>query len=333
MRIIKFLFFSLLWILGLGSIIFFLGRELLLVWQSSVIKSDYNSLLNNNHAVICTEKYSYAQDSWSQLRFVSNKEYKLEAICSDFATLPLEIKTRKLLPLVSKTSSSSGFNTSENALPSFIEISVLGRKTYLYTDGKEIHSTYFKKPDLDYDQGPLSSCEAHNYQCCSLDWESGVGEQLADVNDCPKSCFSSCLLRPSILLFNTRPAFDDLTRTVAVSSGESVSFSYVVGNGKSDAFSGQLDQEENKSWLKKIQALFTKSDENADLEGIALPVTVTIDFGDGQTWQSSNLKETTEHTYTCINKSCYYQATINAKDAQGVLSANNELAKMVIKVR
>ncbi|AKM81692.1 MAG: hypothetical protein US01_C0001G0766 [candidate division TM6 bacterium GW2011_GWF2_28_16] len=331
MRILKFFFFSMLWILGLGLLAFLFGREILLALESNIIKNDYNSLLNKNYAAACTNQFSYSQDYWTQIKFTSDKEYNLEVVCSDFATSPIVLSSKKMLPLVSKASFGSGFIINDQKLPSFIELEVLGRNLYIYTDAQKIYSNYLSKPDFDYDQGPLSSCEAHNYQCCSLDVQSGLGEQLTSVNDCPKSCYESCLFRPSILLFNSQPALDETTRTIEVLSGETISFSYVLGNGKNDVFSGQISRDEETSWLQKLQAIFSrqKVEEN---DGIALPVEVNIDFGDGETWQSASLQDSVDHSYICQTKTCYFQVKISAKDVQGVLSVDNELAKMIVKV-
>jgi hypothetical protein len=133
------------------------------------------------------------------------------------------------------------------------------------------------------------------------------------------------------LLFNSQPAIDEKTRTLEVFSDETISFSYVLGNGKNDVFSGQISRDEKTTYLQKIQAIFSKKtiEEN---EGIALPVEVSIDFDDGEFWQSANLHDSIDHTYTCRTKTCYFQVKISVKDARGVLSVDNELAKMIVKV-
>lgn len=331
MRILKFFFFSMLWIFGLGLLVFLFGREILLAWEARIIKNDYNSLLNKKYAANCVDQFSYSQDFWTQIKFTSDKEYNLEVVCADFVSSPIVLSSKKMLPLVSKVSTGSGFVINSQKSPFFIELESLGRNLYVYTDAQEIYSNYLSKPDLDYEQGPLSSCGAHNYQCCSVDLQSGIGEQITSVNDCPKSCYESCLLRPSILLFNSRPTVDEVTRTLEVSADEMISFSYVLGNGKSDVFSGQVSRDEETSLLQRIQAFFSKQTAE-ESNGIALPVAVTIDFGDGETWQSANLNDSVDHSYACRSKVCYYQVKMSARDALGVLSADNELSKMIVKV-
>ncbi len=332
MRILRFFLFSLLGIFIFSLIGFFLGREVLLVYGSSMLKSDYNNLFRKNYAEQCVRQFDYSQDYWTQIRFISNKEYNLEVVCADFVAAPIVLASKKLPPLLFKKTSGSGFLIDQRELPFFIELSALGRELFVYTDNQEMHSNYFFKPDLDYEAGPLSSCQAHNYRCCSLEVESGLGEQITAVNDCPKSCFTSCLLRPVVLSFNGRPALDDETRTIEVGSGEAVTLSYVLGNGKTDVFTGQLNKEQKQSFLEKLQTIFSKNLINQSDDELALPVQVTIDLGDGQIFQSTNLQDSFDHIYTCQTGNCYFNVKLTALDARGVLSVDNELAKMIIKV-
>jgi hypothetical protein len=133
------------------------------------------------------------------------------------------------------------------------------------------------------------------------------------------------------LSFNSRPGFDSSERVVEVRVGEPVTLSYVIANGKSDVFAGQLVKDEQISWLQRIQALLRGQPSQHEL-GLALPVTVTVDLGDGASWQGQSLQDTFDHVYECANRTCFFQVRLMASDAAGVLSADNELAKMVVKV-
>lgn len=332
MRILKFLSFSLIGLLALGFLSFFFGREILLVWGASTIKGDYNHLLTENFADECSRQFSYGQDYSTQIRFTSEKEYNLEVVCADFTSTPIVLASKKLPPLLYKKSFGSGFTIDDQNLPFFVKLSSLGREIFIYTDNKSIYSNYLSVPDLDYEQGPFSSCQSHSYQCCNSDTQSGVGNQLNNVNDCPKSCYESCSIRPNVLSFNSRPALDDSNRTVAINSGETITFSYILGNGKTDVFEGQISKEENQTFLEKLQTIFSKTKTSDNSDGIALPVQVTIDFGDGEFFSEESLYGSVDHSYSCQNNVCYFQAKILVKDAHGVLSADNELAKMIIKV-
>ncbi len=330
MRILKFFFLALMWIAIAGALLFFGGREILLLLAMNMLKSDYKTLANNNYAKFCKTQFDYDQSYSTQLRFSSDREYAMEVVCSDFATTPISIKKKSLPPLVKKTSVGSGVVLDEEKLPFMVQLSILGRHGYVYTDDALIHASYFSPPDLDYASGPASVCQAHQYQCCSLDVQSGEGMQLETVTDCPKSCYESCLLRPVFLFFKSQPAMEDATRVVELSAGETVTLSYVLGNGKSDAFANQLDKNASPTWLDKLQVFF--SGEQVPASALALPVQVTLDFGDGQVWESQNLQDSVDHTYVCRLQTCYFQVQIKATDAQGATTLDNELSKMIIKV-
>lgn len=330
MRILRFFLFSFLGISVLTGLAFFFGREILLLWGSSMLQTDYNSLSKKGYGQECVQQFAYNQEYWTQLRFTSNKEYNLEVVCADFVASPIVLESRKLPPLLFKNSFGSGFILDERELPSFVELSALGRKVFIYKDAQKIHANYIFKPDLDYVDGPLSSCQAHNYQCCSLDVQSGLGEQTTEVNDCPKSCYQSCLLRPVVLSFNSRPALDLETRMVELRDGEALTLTYVLGDGKNDAFGNQLIKDQAVPLLEKMQTLLSKKSDGDQSKSEY--TVVTIDLGDGETWQSIKLQDDHEHVYKCQSRTCYFQVKLSAKDQQGVLSADNELSKMVVKV-
>lgn len=332
MRILKFFFLALIWILVISFSVFFLGREMILFFGAGVIKNSYNSLLKRNFSRLCVEQFSYGQDYFTQIRFTSNKEYHLEVVCSDFTASPILIESKKLLPLLFKKSFGSGFVIDDRQLPSFIELGVLGRNIYIYAEDQIIHANYLGFPDLDYDQGPESSCQAHNYQCCSTDLQSGLGQQITEVNDCPKSCYESCLLRPIFLSFNSRPAFEEFNRLVELRAGEALTLSYVLGNGKGDVFSGQLDKNIKISPLEQLQTIFSGKKDSRIAAEITLPVTIKIDFGDGEIWESTNPQDSVDHVYNCQTQTCYFQVNIMAQDVKGILSVDNEATKMIIKV-
>lgn len=331
MRIIKFLFTAIFITAFIGGLVFLVLREVVLVMGASMLSADYKNLQAKNYGQECASQYGYPQDYFTQLRFISNKEYQKEVVCVDFTSTPIILENKKLPVFLFKTSFGSGFVIDERETPSVIELSSLGRKIFVYTEEGKMRSNYLRAADLDYDLGPISSCQAHDFICCNLEVQGGDGEQLSRVNDCPKSCYSSCLLRPVILSFNSRPAFDAQTRLVEVRSGESVAFSYVIGNGKNDVFAGQISEDEEKSYLEKLQILSSGLKNNSTDE-LALPVNITIDFGDGEKWQNSALQDTTEHQYSCASKTCFFQVKLSASDARGVLSVDNELAKLRVRV-
>ncbi len=331
MRIIKFFLAALLGTIIIGGLVILVLREVVLVAGASSLSGDYKSLLNKNYSQECMRQHGYVQDYFTQIRFTSNREYKTEVVCADFTSTPIVLESKKLPILLFKTSIGSGFVIDERKLPSTIKLSSLGRKIFVYTENGQMHSNYLRPADLDYELGPVSVCQAHDYQCCDLDVQSGEGEQLTRVNDCPKSCYTSCLLRPVVLSFNTRPALDTETRIVEVRANELVTFSYVVGDGKTDVFAGQIAKNEELNLLEKMQALIA-GPKSSKAGGLSLPVTVTIDFGDGEIWQSNKLQDTIDHQYACTSQTCVFQVKLSASDSRGVLSVGNELTRMIIKV-
>lgn len=332
MRILKFFFLSLLWILAATIGLFFVGREILLFASVNMLKNDYNSINNRNYSKRCIDQFNYNQDYFTQLRFTSDKEYNLEVVCVDFIASPIVLDHQKLPPLVFKKSFGSGFQIDESRSPFIVELSILGRRAFVYTDNADVHYTYFNAPDLDYDQGPTSTCQGHNYQCCSLDLQSGLGSQISLVNDCPKSCYESCLLRPMFLSFKSQPVLNDENNLVELFNNETLTLSYVLGNGKGDVFSDQLDKNSQISFLEKLQAVFSKRDKSLTEGQLSMPLTIQIDFGDGKVWTSNNFQDTVDHNYACQTQTCYFQVKITAQDAKGVLSVNNDLSKMIVKV-
>lgn len=332
MRIIKFFLLSLLSLLMISSLIFLLGREIILLWGAKTLQAHYRSLQSKNYSNWCVEKFTYAQEAWTQLRFVSNKAYQLEVVCADFTSTPLLIASYQLPPFLAKNSGGTGFIKDERNLPFFLELSIFGRSAYLYLEDQQLHFSYTAPPDLDYQAGPLSSCQAHGFTCCRLDVENGVGNQLTQVLDCPKSCYQSCLLRPLFLSFNSNPSKDAESQVVEINGAETLTFSYVLGNGKEDVFAGQIDQNASSSWLEKLQTAWGARFKSSQ-PTLALPALVTITFGDGQTWQSQNLQDTVDHRYVCQTSSCYFQAQISAQDAQGARSLDNETNQITVKVR
>lgn len=332
MRILKFFFLALIWILIIGSLVFFLGREIILFFGASALKHDYKTLLQKNYSKLCVNQFAYSQDYSTQIRFTSNKEYNLEVVCVDFSSSPILVEKRKLLPLLFKESFSSGFIIDERKLPFSVRLGILGRSINVYAEDQSIHSSYLGSPDLDYERGPITSCQAHNYRCCSTDLQSGLGEQITEVNDCPKSCYESCLLRPIFLSFNSSPAFEEFNRLVELSAGEAITLSYVLANGKGDVFSGQINKNIKTPLLEQLQTIFSDKKDSELGADITLPVTIKIDFGDGETWESTNFQDTIDHVYVCQTKTCYFQIHITAQDSKGVLSVDNEATKLMVKV-
>ena len=338
MRIIRFLSSSLLLIVFLLVVGILLSRELLLVIASSDLKRAANFLLNQNHLNNCYDGFSRSPAAWGQLRFVNDREYILETVCSDFPKRPIIIESRTLPVLVKKVAGGSGFIFDlREKKASQIILNALGKELTIFKEINELASG--KAPtSIDYYPGPASECEGFNYQCCQNDIEQGVGTRQELATDCAKTCFSSCRPRPLVIAFNAMPASSSSKRTVYVKSGQAVSFAFVVGDGKQELFGNQImvddDDQSIFQWKSRLELLvdLISNIENRPVEAVQLPITSTIFFGDEQSYTTQSLQGVTEHVYTCNEAVCYYEAWIEAQDARLTKSVDYELSRLKIIV-
>lgn len=326
MRIVRFFFFSILGLTITGAIFFFLGRNLLLIYSSNLLSRSVERLNKGNFSTHCQERFAGNQESYPQIRFTSEKDFNLEVVCSSFEEKPIILEEKHLPPLVEKTSTTSGFILKKAAYPSYIELKSMGRKATAYIEDNVYHFSFLSRPDLDYSMGPKSNCQAFASTCCSLDLETGLGQQITEVTDCPKSCYSQCAVRPIILSFNNRPADDQ--GVIYLKSGQAVSFAYVVTASLQNPFGEQSVA--SSSVGSSLRSLI--SPEQKKGLSAALPIMITIDFGDGQSFQSQSLQESLDHVYTCGAALCYYQVRIQAIDAAGVSSLDDELSRLTVNV-
>lgn len=286
----------------LAGISFLVGREIFLVLGVTQIRTSLSLLrqIDKNpkaYGQQCRQKgVTVDSDVLSslQLRFISSNEYVVEVVCSQFSMDPIVIETKKLPQFVKKLPGNTGIVWGESA--SGIGLEVFGRKRAIVVEKQEI---FYSPVDdrLSYGVGPSSSCQAYGFQCCQLETQLGLGDQYNGVNDCPLTCFSSCQSRPLVLSFTSDPFIDLETRVTTIGSGDSVTFSYVVNPFVADNIA-----------------------------------TVELDTGDGQTFQSTQLTGTFDHTYECQNMPCRYPARIKVVNSAGVESADLSVNNILIEV-
>lgn len=302
MRFIKIFlkFLLLIIILALGA--YFSFQEGSIFWAKNMLKQDISYLQRTNQWVDasnqCLEKTGEAA-SRLQLRFLDNKRYQLEVACVNEKYIPLK-PTKQLPTLVKKTTGWSGFKVSlqPRYVSGSVTLQIWGRSTTLTGEGEDIVS----KIGTTTDSSTLliTSCEAHGLSCCDPLYEAGQGNQMINgVNDCNQSCFSSCVRRPNLILFQSDPAMNIATRQVNLDKSNTfVLFNYSF--------------EENDNHLQEI----------------------IIDFGDGTTEQlSSESWGKVTKQYSCNQPECNYTATIKAIDSQGIESATMPLSKINIVIR
>lgn len=299
MRVIKFILSSVLAILLLFGVIFLLFREVMLLAATSQIKGSLKTLRQierdpTKYYYECRDKGGDEEDAVPeifQLRFINDTDYQSEVICRQFPLDPIIIDSKKLPMFASKIKGSSGLIWGE--AESSLGIEVLGRRSSVIVKEEKIDILSYRQ---EIGVVPVASCGGFGYTCCQEETAIGIGEQLFEVSDCPRSCFDHCQSRPVVLSFTSDPFYETKTKTVSIKSGTKVSFAYVIDAG---------DEE-----LK----------------------TARISFGDGEEYDFSDLIGRVVHQYTCDKSSCVYEAAITAVDLKSTVSADTSLTKITVRV-
>lgn len=304
MRVLKFLFsaFIILAILAVAGGL--MAREVLLQMGINTIKTSLSVMRRSaagggatTYVQQCQQKGVVVAPGESiigelHLRFTSSTEYVVEVVCGSFVLDPILVETQELPMFVSKRAGSSGIVWGTGR--SGVVLEVFGRSAAVGIDDELTFTDSGAATALG--TGPRSACAGYGFQCCQAETMIGQGEQLNNVTDCPRTCFSSCTARPVVLSFVTQPFYDQETRTLAVSASDPIDFAYVVSAGTTPQ------------------------------------ATVTLDFGDGQTEQLTELQAVVSHTYSCARPSCEYQALIKVVDAAGIEAAGTPLTMIKIRV-
>lgn len=319
MRILR----SLLSFLVLGTIFgvvgFFITREVLFWVGTNSVRGSLLEIQRaqsrGNYYTQCLQKSgdSVFQDPsvTLQLRFLNDTDYVLEAICNGSRYDSLVI-SRKSLPFgMTKLPGTAGivwgealstititifdepFDSFEKATG--MSLSFLRKQTTIGVEGFAI--IY---PEQSEYQGfsPVSSCEGYGYQCCHVDREIGVGEQIIGLDECEKTCFSACTSRPVLLAFTTNPFFtNQVTREIEIANGDSITFAYV----------GEVQGSE---WVQGL-----------------------LDFGDGQQTSVMGSRGEAHHKYSCPGGGCTYKANLTLLDQWGSESSATGLSTITVVVK
>lgn len=265
-----------------------------------------------------------------QLRFISDTEYVIEAICNQFTLNPILIDEVKLYPMVKKLPGESGIIWGDYL--SGVHLSALGRQGVVYVEDRIMHNSYREIIGLNFEIDPVASCGGYGFKCCQDGFEQGVGDQLVGVTDCPKTCYSSCQERPVVLSFNSQPFFDTKTRQVTIFSGQTIVFSYVVSDTQVDYF-GVDDVEKSDAFTYTVLSLVEKVLEKEEKKQLIEEALVVVDFGDGRQEVVPELQGSVNHAYTCNKASCRYKVTAKARNSLGVESADNLINVIEVVVR
>lgn len=298
MRIIKFIFRSILTLLLLSGIAFLVAREVLLFMGVSKIKSSLSTLrrasISKSYFKKCRELGAFfdsGDETVLQLRFISPQEYLSEILCSHASINPIVIGREKLPMFVTKADLDSGIVWGNGR--SAVTLEIFGRHRAVGVEEQAI--TTFSSSAGSY--GPVTSCQGYGYQCCQPESEQGVGKVLATAVDCPRACYQTCERRPVVLSFNTQPVMKRDKREVNISSGESVDFSYVVDGG------------------------------------FAKQVNVKLNYGDGQLDTFATDKKVVSHTYHCTQVACVYEVSLSVEDDKHIQAADLPVMHLRVKVK
>jgi len=319
MRALQYIIISFIFISFLSLVSFFVAREVLLYWSQKNISKSLTSLhkaqLSGSYSQECLRKGSQIiGDNESvvtlQLRFISSTEYMLEAVCQQFSFDPIVIDRGELPPLVQKVPGTSGFIINEHD-PSAITLGVFDEYIDEFNLMSNMDFSFLRKhillsyadDELEkgddtqyYQQGPVTSCTGYGFQCCQTASETGIGERIVGLNDCSDSCYAQCVPRPIVLNFASDPLINPIDRTVTVSTGSQVDFSYLANDAR-----------------------------EGDLRAI-------IEFGDGARTEVPHAQGVVTHTYSCPNGGCRFVAKITLYDSWNVESADTAQSKMTIVV-
>ena len=318
MRVLKLLFSAIVLFVIITAVGFFVAREGFLYWGTSKVRNSLRTLsLSKSRSSFvsqCKQLGSTVVGGEDivtyQLRFLSSKEFLLEAVCDQFSFDPILIEQVILPQFVTKVPGTSGFII--NHRQSGIKLQVFAEEINKISEAIKIDLSKFIKIKtlvaedgviiLDGNNGfvgggPTTNCNGYGYECCLNVSQIGVGSKITGLIDCEKNCYSSCADRPVILSFNSNPFFDPRKRSLSISSGETVEFTYVADAGKATTVVGVLD------------------------------------FGDGKKLPVTGLAGQSSHTYSCTRSSCEYSAKLTLEDNWGISSADTGTSKIRIIVR
>lgn len=241
-----------------------------------------------------------------QLRFINQTDYSIEVICQIRPDKPEVIKAGTLHRGVTKTVG-SGVRVpvvlpkyTTGSLTGVVELKFYYRKLKVgLIDGKTGWQMLSKNEIFEAGMAiPSDTCEGWGYTCCSDIMEVGVGDVYKGATDCPSDCFSRCDQRPMLLFFNTQPVLDFNNRLLTV-----------VGH--------------------QVEVTFGWEITDAD----SLVQKVTVEFGDGEKYETQAMKGITSHVFNCNQNKCEYIAEIKAVDQQGYTMSQTKISQVKISLK
>jgi hypothetical protein len=281
-----------------------IAREVLLFWGVQQIKLAENKMevsagarLKSEYDGKCREKAGGRAGSNVrnfQVRFTSDKEYQVEAVCQLFSNDPIIIQEYKLPPFVTKVPGQAGLVYDPQGLSGII-LEVYKRKTTLLLEGENLRVMQGAHQIAGVQ--PQATCAGFGYACCTMETEQGEGDVLRQASDCPTTCYLACMPRPSVLKFTSDPNPDLSSRVVNLPKGSAITFYFVTDPGKTNR------------------------------------ATTQIQFGDGQFKEFLEEEGNYTHQYQCALVECRFTAQLVVTDPEGVTSVPTALSTINIVVR
>lgn len=296
-------------VIGMQSLVLFQAQNQFLESISVAKKNTTGSENYRYCSDLGTEPIGDGSIYTTQLRFISDQEYLIEIVCNQFEFKPKTVRTFRLPSYAKKLPGKSGFvftpdttwSVTLEAMPPYLE-SLVEKVPQLKpildrTKTFSVENTVITaKPEFkDTSFGPVTNCSGYGYTCCDPVQSIGIGDQRPG-SDCSDSCYSSCQQRPMVLSFNAEPNFDRYQRQLIVSAGTPATFTFVI---------------------------------NALLPELSK---VTLDFGDGNTWNGTALETSASHSYQCNRPSCSFVTTISVVDAYGIEAAQTTTTQIQVQV-
>ena len=178
---------------------------------------------------------------------------------------------------------------------------MLGRDGFMkevgLRDGIVYSRTVFDSSSFDIGpQAAVTTCEGWGWQCCSPLTQAGVGEVQKQVLDCRENCYTACVDRPILSLFNTEPFMDTNSRVVRLPRTEQrVKFAYRVIS-------------------------------------LSVPLQmVRVHTGDGRVYERFDETGVVEHRYACTG-TCVYDAYVEATDESELGLGESRLRRIRVVV-
>lgn len=286
----------------IGVFIYFLGGTLWLQVGTYNFRSEVESLprLARNvadYTAMCQHSPQSSDNSTPlgfEIRFLDDRHYVVEVVCTLIENSPIELKRGSLPPLITKMPGSSGIYyplDQQTINLSAVRLFSINKELGISLSGDEVKvGTDIQAVIGDF---PKAECAAFGYSCCTVAATVGQGVPLTGVvTDCAQNCFASCKSVPFIELFNSDPAYEPERREITMTSASlDVVFNYAI----------------SPKTVNKIH----------------------IDFGDGSTQDSTYPDGIFTHTFSCAGP-CNYTVKLSAVSADGTASLDTNEAKIYI---